>query len=83
MPKKDVPLSRVGNPQHNNVVYKHGGHSLVDVDISFHRSILGSRAPDAVHHINDRTRKFKCLIPNNIEVYLKSYNITTGLDWGE
>lgn len=48
-PKKveNAPQSRVGNLQHSNVVYKHGDHSFANVDIFFHTSILGSRAPDA------------------------------------
>lgn len=45
--KKNAPQSRVGNPQHSNVVYKHGDHSFSNVDIFFHTSILGSTAPDA------------------------------------
>jgi hypothetical protein len=47
---KYIPLSMVGNPQHSNVFYKHGGHSLANADISFHMSILGSMAPDTVSH---------------------------------
>jgi len=52
--KKDAPQSRVDNRQHSNVVYKHGVHSFASVDISFHMSILGSTAPDAVNRKNKR-----------------------------
>lgn len=50
--KKDVPLRRVGNPQHNNVAYKRGVHRHVNADISFRRSSLGGKAADTMHHKN-------------------------------